>query len=73
MDVGRRRDDTDFELMMMLGRYHDHGIPIYFEDRPSTPQEVVKIMTAKEDEVYMPDYVTDKDDKIVQIRYDHVK
>ena len=73
MDVGTRRDDTDFELMMFLGRYHDHGIPIYFEGQESSPQEVVKYMTNRDDEVFMPDYVIDNDDNVVQIRYDHVK
>ncbi|MBO5551268.1 MAG: hypothetical protein J5966_04855 [Lachnospiraceae bacterium] len=73
MNAGRRHDDTDAELMMMLARYQAKGIPIYFEDRPCTPQEVVNIMTVREDEVYMPDYVTDNHNKVVQIRYDHVK
>ena len=68
MDKGRRRDGTDVELMMMLARYQQEGVPIYFEDRPSTPQEVVNMMMVREDEVYMPDYVTDKQNKVVQIR-----
>ncbi len=74
MDVGTvKYDDTQFELMMMLGRYHSNGIPIFFEDKPSTPQDVVNIMMVKEDEVYMPDYVTDQNNRVVQIRYDHVR
>lgn len=73
MNVGRRHDDTDAELMMMLAKYQADGVPIYFEDRPCTPQEVVNIMMVREDEVYMPDYVTDNHNKVVQIRYDHVK
>ncbi|MBQ8956529.1 MAG: hypothetical protein IJ075_06140 [Lachnospiraceae bacterium] len=73
MKTSRRRDDTDAELMMMLAKYQASGVPIYFEDRPCTPQEVVNIMMVKENEVYMPDYVTDKHNNVVQIRYDHVK
>ena len=73
MDKGRRRDGTDVELMMLLARYQQEGVPIYFEDRPSTPQEVVDMMMVREDEVYMPDYVTDKQNKVIQIRYNHVK
>ena len=73
MAIGRRRDDTDFELMMMLAKYQKNGVPIFFEDRPCTPQEVVNIMMVREDEVYMPDYVTDQQNKVIQIRYDHVK
>ena len=65
--------DTQFELMMKLGRYHSQGVPIFFEDRQCSPQEVVNIMMVREDEVYMPDYVTDLNDKLLQIRYDHVK
>lgn len=73
MNAGRRRDDTDVDLMMMLAKYHNNGVPIYFEDKPTTPQEVVSMMMVREDEVYMPDYVTDKDNKVIQIRYDHVR
>ncbi|MCR5774511.1 MAG: hypothetical protein K6G42_05455 [Lachnospiraceae bacterium] len=73
MDVSRRHDDTDVDLMMLLAKYHSNGVPIFFEDRPCTPQEVIDIMTVKENEVYMPDYVTDTQDNVIQIRYDHVK
>ncbi len=74
MDYGTMRyDDTQFELMMTLGRYHNEGIPIFIEDKPSTPQDVVNIMMVREDEVFMPDYVTDANNHLVQIRYDRVK
>ncbi len=73
MKLGRRHEGTDAELMMLLAKYQANGGPIYFEDQPSTPQEVVNIMTVIEDEVYMPDYVTDNQNHVVQIRYDHVK
>lgn len=73
MDIGMRYDDSQLELMMLLGRYQRNGIPIFFEDKPCSPSEVVNIMMVKEDEVYMPDYVTDKNNRVVQIRYDHVK
>ncbi len=74
MDYGTMRyDDTQFELMMTLGKYHNNGIPIFFEDKPSTPQDVVNFMMVREDEVYMPDYVTDSENHLIQIRYDRVK
>lgn len=73
MDAAKRHDGVDVELMMMLARYQANGVPIFFEDRPSTPQEIVDIMMVHEDEIYMPDYVTDTDNHVVQIRYDHVK
>ncbi|HBB59851.1 MAG TPA: hypothetical protein DIS68_03045 [Lachnospiraceae bacterium] len=73
MTYGMTYDDSQFELMMRLGRFQKNGIPIFFEGKPCTPRDVVNIMMVREDEVYMPDYVTDKDDKVVQIRYDHVK
>ena len=73
MDVGNRHDGVDVELMMLLAKYQANGVPIFFEDRPSTPQEIVDIMMVHEDEVYMPDYVTDTQDRLIQIRYDHVK
>ena len=44
MKLGRRHEGTDAELMMLLAKYQANGVPIYFEDQPSTPQEVVNII-----------------------------
>ena len=58
--------------MKMLRHYQKDGIKIFFEDHLSSPQEVVRMMMVHDDEVFMPDYVMDKHDRLVQIRFDQV-
>ena len=73
MEKGKRRDNTDARLRRMLMRYRNKGVQIFLEGQPSTPQEVVKKLMVREDQVFMPDYVTDMNNRLVQIRYDLVK
>ncbi|MBO6112966.1 MAG: hypothetical protein J6P45_07970 [Lachnospiraceae bacterium] len=65
-------DEVQFELMMQLGDYVRQGIPIFFDNVPSTPYDVVNNLAVKEDEVYMADFVRDDRGNLTQIRYDHV-
>ncbi len=67
-----KRSESDMELMKMLDHYQSGGVDIFFQDHLSTPLEVVTMMTMHEDEVFMPDYVMDKQDKLIQIRFDQV-
>lgn len=73
MEKGKRRDNTDARLKKMLMRYRNKGVKIFLEGQPSTPQEVVEKLMVREDQVFMPDYVTDLNNRLVQIRYDLVK
>ena len=68
----QKPDEIQFELMMQLGNYVEQGIPLYFENEPSTPFEVANTMRVKENEVYMADFVRDDRGNLMQIRYDHV-
>ena len=68
----QRPDEIQFELMMQLGNYVERGIPLYFENKPSTPYEVANNMRVRENEVYMADFVRDDLGNLTQIRYDHV-
>ncbi|MBR1875793.1 MAG: hypothetical protein IJ805_01645 [Lachnospiraceae bacterium] len=65
-------DEVQFELMMQLGDYVRQGIPIFFDNVPSTPYDVVNNLAVKEDEVYMADFVRDDRGNLTQIRYNHV-
>ena len=70
---GYSYSSIQFELMMLLGDYMQRGIPIFFDNKPCTPAEVVNAMMVREDEVYMADFVRDEYGHLLQIRYDHVK
>ena len=65
-------DKMQFDLMMQLGDYVSQGIPIYFDNAPSTPYDVVNKLSVREDDVYMADFVRDERGRLTQIRYDHV-
>lgn len=65
-------DEIQFELMMQLGDYVHQGIPLYFNDEPSTPRDIVNNLMTNQDEVYMADYVRDDRGNLSQIRYDKV-
>ena len=65
--------NIQFELMMQLGDYMQQGVPIFFDDKPSTPAEVVNEMMLRENEVYMVDFVRDDLGHLLQIRYDQIK
>lgn len=73
MEKGKRRDDTDARLKRMLIRYRNKGVQIFLKGHPSTPQEVVQELMVHDNLVFMPDYVTDVNNRLVQIRYDLVK
>ncbi len=68
-----KSNELQFELMMQLGDYVQQGIPIYLENEPSTPFQVVNRLMVKDDEVYMADFVRDDQGKLTQIRYDRVR
>ncbi len=65
-------DRLQFELMMQLSDYVKQGVPLYFENDPSTPHEIIQNLNSNKDEVYMADYVRDDRGHLSQIRYDHV-
>ncbi|MBQ7584119.1 MAG: hypothetical protein IJT24_05865 [Lachnospiraceae bacterium] len=68
----RNHAGSDDELMKMLKHYQADGVSIFFQDHLSSPREVVTMMMMHEDEIFMPDYVMDKQDRLVQIRFDQV-
>ncbi|MDE7046457.1 MAG: hypothetical protein K2P25_00485, partial [Lachnospiraceae bacterium] len=47
------------------------GIKLYLNGVPSTTDYIVK-NCVNEDTIYMPDYVTDENGKVKEIRYDRI-
>lgn len=58
-------------LILELQAFEDQGISIWLDGAPSTSTEVFQVMSVKEQESYMRDYVFDKG-KIRQIRFDRI-
>lgn len=58
-------------LKSQLEKMEKSGIKLYLNGLPSTTEYIVR-KCVNEDTVYMPDYVTDEDGKVKEIRYDRI-
>lgn len=64
-------EDDSVLLRTRLGRLEKEGIKLFFNGVPSTTEYIAK-KCVREDTVYMPDYVTDGNGKVKEIRYDRI-
>ena len=67
------KEDDEIKLEEHLRKMHNKGVNLYLEDRPASPQEIARKFFVIEEAVYMPDFVTDTDGKLRDVRYDKVK
>lgn len=58
-------------LLHRLKKWEAAGIRLYMDGAP-TSSEYIERNCVKEDTLYMPDYITDKEGKIKEIRYDRI-
>lgn len=56
-------------LKSQLEQMEKTGVKLYLNGVPSTTEYIIE-NCVNEDTVYMPDYVTDQNGKIKEIRYD---
>lgn len=61
----------DEPLKSQLEELEREGVRLYLDGVPSTTDYIVS-NCVEEDTVYMPDYVTDGEGKIIEIRYDRI-
>lgn len=64
-------ENNSGSLIQRLKKWEEAGIRLYLDGRPSTSEYIGK-RCVREDTLYMPDYVTDKEGKIKEIRYDRI-
>ncbi len=65
-------DETNVpSLGQKLQEWEKAGIRLYLDGAP-TSSEFIERNCVNEDTLYMPDYVTDKEGKIKEIRYDRI-
>lgn len=65
-------DELSFDsLKKRLEQWERAGIRLYLDGIPSSSESIENICVA-EDTIYMPDYVTDNEGKITEIRYDRI-
>ena len=49
------------------------GVDLYLEGKPASPDMIARRFFVCEDAIYMPDYVTDEQGRLTQVRYDRIK
>jgi len=66
----KRKMYANYEpLKSQLKQMEKTGVKLYLNGVPSTTEYIIE-NCVNEDTVYMPDYVTDQNGKIKEIRYD---
>lgn len=66
------KSKTNSELLKsQLEKLEKEGIKLYLDGAPSTTEYIVN-HCVNEDTVYMPDYVTDEEGRVKEIRYDRI-
>lgn len=69
----KQESNTAFpdSLLQKLKKWEAAGIRLYLDGAP-TSSESIERNCVNEDTLYMPDYITDKEGKIKEIRYDRI-
>lgn len=68
--MGSLQPEVWERLLMQMER---EGVHFYLNGEKSQPHEIVKKCSVCENAVYMPDFVTDEDGTLQEVRYDQVK
>lgn len=66
-----KNESVSGSLRSQLEKQEKNGVKLYLNGLPSTTEHIVK-NCINEDTVYMPDYVTDENGKVKEIRYDRI-
>ena len=66
-----KNDISSASLKEQLEKWEDAGIRLYL-DGTQTSSESIEKNCVNEDMLYMPDYITDKEGRIKEIRYNKI-
>ncbi|MDD2970768.1 MAG: hypothetical protein PHE02_01365 [Lachnospiraceae bacterium] len=67
-----RKQDIQLEVYEMLKAAIHDGVQLYMEGEPSSPESITQECCLNEESIYMPDYVTDGEGKLVELHYDKI-
>lgn len=68
--VGKR--EIQLEVYAMLKEAMNKGVQLYIEGELSSPEQITQACCLNEESIYMPDYVTNGNGKLVELRYDKI-
>lgn len=57
----------------LLEQLEEEGVSFYLNGKLSEPREIIGRCSVSEEAVYMPDFVTDEQGNLQEVRYDEVK
>ena len=67
----KKNDISSASLKEQLEKWEDAGIRLYLDGTPTSSESIEK-NCVNEDMLYMPDYITDKEGRIKEIRYNKI-
>ena len=65
--------DDESTLREHLRAIRERGSDLYLEGKPASPDRIARQFYVREDVVYMPDFVTDEQGRLTQVRYDRIR
>ncbi len=57
----------------LLAQMEHEGVRFYLNGKRTPAREIVEVCCVCEKTVYMPDFITDEEGKLQEVRYDEVK
>jgi len=67
-----RKQEIQLEVYAMLKAAVNKGVQLYMEGELSSPERITQECCLNEECIYMPDYVTNGNGKLVELRYDKI-
>lgn len=64
--------DEEIAMKRRLIKIQQSGVNLYLEGKPASPQSIA-FQCVKEELIYMPDFVTNDNGKLMELRYDLIK
>ena len=69
--MAEKNESDNVSIRQRLKKLEEAGIRLYLDGSLTSPEAIEEICV-NEETLYMPDYVTDEDGKIKEIRYDRI-
>lgn len=71
--IDNRNQSRKQRLCRELQHYQKAGVRLLLNGRPSSPEEIARVCTFREDRCYMRDYISNDSDELWGIGFDFVK
>lgn len=69
----KKENDGAQIMQMRLEQIAQNGVSLYLDGREVSPGEIADTCFVREEATYMPDYVTDDNGVLTEVRYDRVR